>query len=498
METREVMPRPLLTLHAVSRRFGGTQALDRLDLTIEAGTVHALLGENGAGKSTAIRIMAGLEIPDSGRLDLYGTSAQSLTRETAIRHGIGLVPQADSLIGELSLAENMLLSQPGQLLRLRAATARLCEAAAVADIDVPLHTPAARLGRGQRQAGQLLLALVGGAKILLLDEPTAALGPTETGRLYQQLRGMAAAGTAIVFVTHRLAEVRSVADTATVLASGRARWHGRPESVSDAELLAAMVGNLPAEPPRRINPTPGPVALTLDMVTAGCGDLTPIRDVCLQVRSGEVVAVLGVAGNGQRALAETAAGLALPVRGSRTASRPVAYVPEQRMDGLLPGWAAAWSAMVTRLREPQFARAGILDRDAVTAAAAAQLQRHDVRPTDPDLTVTALSGGNQQKLLVGRELDLHPAVAVLHSPTQGLDAKAARTIQADVAAAAAAGTAVLLVSTDLDEVRALADRLVVLSSGRIIGEFAAADVDEAVYRRLTSSVRRPGQEESPT
>lgn len=480
-------PPTALALDSVSRRFGSTQALNGLDLSIKPGTVHALLGENGAGKSTAIRIMAGLDAPDTGTLSIFGEPAPRLTRDAAIRRGIGLVPQTDSLVGELTLVENLLLSQPEQILRRGAMTTRLRQIADAAGVEVPLQTRVDRLGRGQRQTGELLLALAQGARVLLLDEPTAALGPIETGRLYARLRALAEAGTAIVFVTHRLSEVREVADVATVLAAGHARWQGPVDGVDDTELLSAMVGELPAEPPPRPARAFGPMALTFDGVTAVCGDEAPVRDVTMRIRAGEVVAVLGVAGNGQRALAEVAAGLIQPVSGRVTATPPIAYVPETRLDGLLPRWASKWSAMAARLLDARFVRAGVVAEEAVTAAAAAQLKGDGVRPADPQLPVAALSGGNQQKLLIGRELGQQPGVAVLHSPSQGLDLHAARTVQNRIAAAAAAGTAVLLVSADLEEVRELASRLVVLSAGRIIGEFATADFDEAVYRRLTAS-----------
>jgi general nucleoside transport system ATP-binding protein len=490
LDTREVTvaPSSTLALQSVSRRFGTVQALDKVCFSITPGYVHAVLGENGAGKSTAIRILAGLDTPDSGTVEFSGAPVRLRSRADAIRRGIGLVPQSDSLAGELDLVENLMFSMPWQLLRRRHAAMQLRAAAEAAGVTMNMGVPVRNLSRGQRQLGELILALAEGARVLLLDEPTSALGTHEIGDLFTRVRALAEAGVGILFVTHRLAEVRAIADTATVLSHGHVAWHGSVDEVDDATLVATMVGDVPA-PQDRPARVLGPVALSLERVTADCGDQVPIRDVSLAVRAGEVVGVIGIAGNGQRALAEAAAGCARPTSGTVTADgQRVAYVPESRLDGLLPHRAAKWSAVVARLRERRFAKFGVVAERMVTEFSAGLLARHDVRPPAPETHVTMLSGGNQQKLLVGRELDCMPTVAVFHGPTQGLDMKAARAIRDEIAIAAAAGAAVLLVSADLEEVHGLADRLIVLSGGRVVGEFTSEHFDEAVVRRLTAGL----------
>jgi ABC-type uncharacterized transport system ATPase subunit len=488
VDAREVTSAPVLALRSVSRRFAAVQALDRVDLAVRPGQIQALLGENGAGKSTAIALLAGLDTPDDGTVEAEGAPVSFGSRGEALRRGVGLVPQTDSLVGGLTLVENLALVRPHRRVRRRQAAELLRTAAARAGVDLDVDVRARDLSRGQRQLGELTLALALGARVLLLDEPTSALGPHETELLFERVRALAAAGVAVVVVTHRLAEVRAVADTATVLSHGKVTFSGTLSDVDDETLVRTMVGDLPPAAVRGARPREGAVVLKLDQVSAACGDRVPVHDVTMEVRAGEVLGVLGVAGNGQRALAEAAAGRCRPSAGSVTAAGAVAYVPEDRIDGLLPARAAKWSAVLRLLRDRRFVRRGAVDTAAVTGFAAELLRRHDVRPPDPEVPVSALSGGNQQKLLVGRELDGGPAVAVLHGPTQGLDLRAARAIHAEITAAADAGTAVLLVSADLDEVRGLADRLVVLSRGRIVGEFPGGRFDDAVVRRLTTGL----------
>jgi simple sugar transport system ATP-binding protein len=465
-----------LCLHRVSRRFGTVQALHEVDLRFEVGQVHAVLGANGAGKSTAIRILAGLDQPDAGSVRLDGKSMRLRSREAAIRHGIGLVPQTGSMVGELTLVENLAVHQPHGLVRRRQARIALAEAAKSAGIVIDLDTQVRRLGRAQQQLGELVVAVAQGARMLLLDEPTSVLDAADIRGLHATLRGLSDSGIGVVLITHRLQEVRSVADTATVLSHGCVSWTGRVAEVDDGTLAHAMVGEMPVERPRPVVEidAASPVALTLDGVWAATDDLAPVKDVTLRVRAGEIVAVIGTAGNGQRALAETAAGVVAPSRGTRRAVGMAAYVPETRTHSVLPGLSVQWSVVLGRLREPRFARFGLLRTREVRKFAQDLLARFDVRPPDPDLPVAALSGGNVQKLVVGRELERGPAIAVLHAPTQGLDLRAAQAVRELILGAAAAGTAILLVSADHEEAHALAHRVLLLREGRIAGDRAVS------------------------
>ncbi|MFE5563346.1 ATP-binding cassette domain-containing protein [Amycolatopsis japonica] len=489
---------PMLALRSVSKRFPAVQALDTVDLAIQGGQIHALLGQNGAGKSTAGRILAGLDTPDEGYVEVAGSPARFAGRSDAIERGVGFIPQADSLVDDLTLVDTLALSQPHRLVRRRTLTAKLRTTASHAGVPIALDTPARHLSRGERQLGELVLALAQGARVLLLDEPTSALGPREVKTLFDHLRAVADTGVAVLLITHHLADVRQVADAATVLAHGRVVHTGPVVDVNDRTLARAIVGDELDAPPPRHTRTPGQDVLVLSNVSATCGDPVPVRDISLRIRAGEVVGVVGVAGNGQRALAEVAAGRIAPATGTVSGGPRVAYVPERRLDALLPERAAWWSAMVTRLREPAFSRRGALDTTALVRAAGALFDRHDVRPRDPRVAVTALSGGNQQKLLAGRELDDGPDVVVLHGPTQGLDLLATHAIHKEINRAADAGTAVLVISADLDEARQLADRLVVLSKGRIVADVPADELDDTVVWRLSSGLSAAGGEPDRT
>ncbi len=480
---------PALALLGVSKSFGDAQVLHAVDLAIAPGTIHALVGENGAGKSTALKVLAGLEQPTAGTVAVGGEPVAFAGRQAAIRHGIGLVAQQLSLIPELTLAENLILGRPERIAR-RGRAARLLRAAArEAGLAIDPDVRVRELGLAQRQLGELAIALAQGARTLLLDEPTSALGPFETAALFERVRSLAGSGFSVLLITHRLDEVREVADDVTVLSHGCVTLSSPVSGVTDEELVRAMVGSVPPVP-RRGHEEAGEARLELRGVSAAGGGAA-IDGIDLTVRRGEVVGVLGVAGNGQTALAETAAGIlpvtagSVTVDGRPVASRPdraagagLAYVPEVREEALLPDAPLTRSAVLRTLGgSGRFVRRGLVDWRAAREFTATLLERHDVRPRDPDLPARALSGGNQQKLLVGRELDGAPAVAVLHGPTQGLDLHASAVIRGEIRAAAAAGTAVLLVSADTDEIRDLADRILVLSKGRIVDRLDADDFD---------------------
>lgn len=495
-----------LSLQGVSKNFGGAPALVNVDFAVQPGRVHALVGENGAGKSTAIKILSGLEQPSSGSVVVDGAGVVLAGRGGAIRHGIGLVPQHLSLIGEMTLVENYILSQPKALARRRAAEALLHRTAENAGLPVTLDRPIHELGLAERQLGELVIALAQGATMLLLDEPTSALGPHESGGLFAHIRGLADTGVGVVLITHRIDEVRQVADDVTVLSHGAVTLADAVAGITDEALVFAMVGEIDPAPAR--SPYQGGRdRLVISALTARGSGSAGVLDLSLSVRAGEIVGVLGVAGNGQNVLADAAAGVTAPRSGSISidgnavaggpqaqAAAGLAYVPEVRAEFLVPDAPVASSAILRRLHEPQFSRAGVLQWRVITEFARGLMQRHDVRPLDPTVPARSLSGGNQQKLLVGRELDGGPAVAVLHGPTQGLDLSAAAAIRSEIRGAAALGTAVLLISADVDEVRELADRILVMSNGRIVDEFEAADFElQRVGRAMAGLLETPGK-----
>ncbi|MFS3129637.1 ABC transporter ATP-binding protein [Nocardioides sp. Bht2] len=479
-----------LSLRGVGKRYGEHWALRDVDLELAPGRVHAVVGANGAGKSTLVNVIAGLEPPSSGALLLDGVQRRLSGRSAALRHGIGLVAQQLSLVETMTLAENLALASPEFRVRRRRARARLLETAERVGVRVAPDRPVAELSVAQRQLGELTIALAQGAQVLLLDEPTSAIGPHQVGGLFEQVRKIADDGAAVVLVTHRLPEVRDVADDVTVLAQGRITLQGRVSDFGDAELVTAMVGSVPAVERSVGDRTPGPARLEMRSLTARADASHGVTDLDLTVRGGEVLGVLGVAGNGQRELADAAAGHLVPrhgevlVDGVPVTGRPavalqrgLGYLPEDRSRFLLAEAPLWGSAIARRLHAREFGGRARLDKRAARRYADRLIAAFDVRPTDPNLGAGSLSGGNQQKLVLGREVDATPAVVVLHGPTQGLDLHAAALLRGTVRRVADDGAAVLLISAEFDEVEALADRVVVLSGGRIVDEFPIAEWD---------------------
>ncbi|MBI5517016.1 MAG: ABC transporter ATP-binding protein [Deltaproteobacteria bacterium] len=486
---------PTLTLTGITRTFGSRTALEGVDLTLEPGAVHCLVGENGAGKSTLLKVACGLLAPDAGTVALDGDRLPPGEPQAALRRGVGVVHQHFMLVEPLTVLDNVLLGAeprtgPGELLvdRKRGREA-LLELAKTHRLPVDPERPVEALAVGERQRVELLKVLYRGARVLLFDEPTAVLSPGEVGPLLQTLRSLADDGAAVLFVTHKLEEVFAVADTVTVLRRGRVTLQRPRADTTRDEVVRALVGG---EGPEALRATAraapeGAPALELRAVTA-----PGLRAVTLAVRPGEVLGVAGVEGNGQRPLAEVCAGVLAPtegevrlggrvVNGDSVAARRQAgfgWVPEDREGrGLLGDLTVAENVA---LGDPLVAtRGGRYDRDAADRQARALLSRFRVRPEDPEARVRDLSGGNQQKVLLGREL-LRPLKAlVVAQPTRGVDLAASAELHAALRGARDAGVAVLLISSELAELRALSDRVVVLRRGEVVGEAPAAEATDA-------------------
>jgi simple sugar transport system ATP-binding protein len=485
-----------LVARSVAKTFGSVRALDDVDFAVRPGTVHALVGENGAGKSTLAKILAGIEPADAGRMTLDGAPYSPRDRADGKARGVNMVPQQLSLVGELTLVENLLLVGSGRIARRRAARALLAQTLERAGVDVDLDVPTARLSQAHRQLGEIVVALAEGATTLILDEPTASLGPVEVGGLFAHLRALCDLGTAVVLITHRLDEVRTVADEVTVLSHGRLVHHGPARGLSAAEVAHLMVGDLP-EPAPRAARTTGAAVLSARSVSATSETDAAITDLSLTVHAGEIVGIAGVAGSGQNTLMDVLAGLRAPTSGvlefdgsiSPTAvdllRGGVAWIPEERADGLVP--TLPLGATLSLYDSARGARGSRRGRGRARESATAHLRDFDVRPPVPELAAGGLSGGNQQKLLVARELgrswpgspDGTPRAVLAYGPTQGLDLRAAGAIRDRLIAAAEAGAAVLVASHDLDEIRGLADRILVLFSGRIVADLPAPEATTA-------------------
>jgi ABC-type uncharacterized transport system ATPase subunit len=467
----------------LSKSYGSIHALVEADIALRPGEVHAIVGENGAGKSTLAKILAGAVTADAGEIVVDGRQVEFRRRREAIAAGIGFVPQGLSLVGALTLVENDALGRGGFRLDAKRGRADLARAAARTGLSVALDVPTGRLSPAERQLGELLIALAQGARILLLDEPTSMLGPREIERLVRCLRALAADGIAIGLVTHRIAEVIDNADRLTVLRGGRIVHRGPTGGLTADGLARLMIGERSRTVHRGGGTRGGQIRLDARDLSAVEDGITVLDGVGFAVAAGEVLGVAGVAGASQPALAAVLAGLRRPERGTVTmdgvditgapaaaARRGLAYVPEERQSGLVADRSIAVNASLLRLGEPNFRRFGLRRPGAERRQGAAICASFDVRPSLPDLEVAGLSGGNQQKLLLGRELERDPAVVVAHSPTQGLDLAAAAAIRNRLIAAAAAGAAVVVISADLDEMADICDRLVVLSGGRIADE----------------------------
>jgi ABC-type uncharacterized transport system ATPase subunit len=498
-------PPPAVRMQGITKRFPGVVANDGVTFEAAAGEVHALLGENGAGKTTLSNILTGLYRPDDGLIELYGEPVAFSSPRDALVAGISMVHQHFLLVEPFTVAENVVLGDhrgEGRRFIVHPHTIerRVAELSEQYGLAVSPRARIWQLSVGEQQRVEILKALYREARILIMDEPTAVLTPQEAQALFATLRAMADAGKTVVFISHKLHEVKAVADRVTVLRGGRTVATVDAAGATLRSLAALMVGREIEIARREGRKPPGEeVVLSLAGLRAeGDRGGEALEDVSLEVRSGEIVAVAGVAGNGQRELAEAISGIRPHSSGTiRVSGRElhsgdpraaikagVAYIPEDRLGtGLAPSLSVARNASLKRYREPPVSRGPFLSLRRMAELAVSLIRRYDVKAPGPDTPVRNLSGGNLQKLVLGREFQGEPRVLVAAQPTRGLDVGAIETVHAYLGDAAAKGVAVLLVSEDLDEILALADRIVVMYEGAIAGEVDAgsATVEEIGY-----------------
>lgn len=480
---------PAIEARAVTKAFPGVVANAGVDLSVERGEVHAVLGENGAGKSTLASILAGLYRPDEGEVRVHGEPVSFGSPRDALARGVGMVYQHFRLVERFTVAENVVLGDPRQPMLLSTRRAEKTVAELGEKYGLPVH-PRARvedLSVGEQQRVEIVKVLYRGADVLILDEPTAVLTPQESENLFETVRAMAAEGKSVIFISHKLSEVLAASHHVTVMRDGHVVARVETASTNRRELARAMVGRDVELAVRRAEEAPGAQLLEIEDLSApGEGSAVPLQDVSLTVRSGEVVGVAGVAGNGQRTLAEMVAGMRKPssgrilVRGVETTGKGpraarragLAYVPEDRLGtGLAPSLSISENLVLTRPR-PFF-----LKRREMEAAAHDAIERFEIRTPGPHAPTRGLSGGNAQKALLARELSDGPEVIVVASPTRGLDVGATQAVREILDKRRRAGCAVLLISEDLDEVRSLSDRILVLYEGRIVYETTGADAN---------------------
>lgn len=481
----------LVELRGITKRFGSLVANDRVDLAIERGEVHALLGENGAGKTTLMRILYGLALADEGEIRVGGRSLTIRSPRDAIAAGIGMVTQHFSLVRPMTVAENLALGRGGFRFDAGAARRRAAEAAERYGMRIEPDRRVADLSVGEQQRLEILKALARDCRVLILDEPTAVLVPQEVETLFATLRRLVAGGLGVVFISHKLGEVRAISDRVSVLRSGRLVGTV-PGTTDERELARMMVGRptfgVARTGERGAEAGADAAALRVrDLRVLGRG-VEALRGVTLEVRRGEILGVAGVSGNGQTELVEVLTGMRRPDGGqvlvggadltgvgpSRMVAAGIGRIPEDRHASLVPELSVALNLILERIGE--FATGGRLDDRRIREHADELIARFAIRAR-PDDRVATLSGGNVQKVLLARVLSRDPRVLVVSQPTRGLDVGATDDVRAEILARRAAGTAILLVSEDLDELLALADRVVVLYEGRIVGAMAAGEAD---------------------
>jgi simple sugar transport system ATP-binding protein len=478
-----------LELRGITKRFGSLVANDSIDLVVEPGEIHALLGENGAGKSTLMNVLYGLHPPDEGEILVDDKPHTFRNPGDAIRAGIGMVHQHFMLIPVFTVTENVMLGREqtvgGGILSKRRARRHVTDISERFRLQVPPDALVADLPVGVQQRVEILKALSREAELLVLDEPTAVLTPQETDELIGVMRGLRDAGTSIVFISHKLHEVRAIADRITVIRRGKVVGTAEP-SASSNELAALMVGRSvqltvdkkPAEPKDVLLDVQGlTVVDELGVVV--------VDDVSFSVRGGEIYAIAGVQGNGQSEVVEALVGLQAPTRGRITldgaviSDRPtkdildlgVGYVPEDRLhDGLVSTFTVAENMVLDLHDRRPFSSAGNLDLGEIKRNAETRVEEFDVRPPTPQVTANTLSGGNQQKVVLAREMSRPLRLLVVAQPTRGLDVGSMEFVHRRIVAERDNGAAVVLVSTELDEVLGLGDRIAVMYRGAIAGE----------------------------
>jgi len=472
----------------ITKRFPGVVANDHVNFEVRSGEIHTLFGENGAGKSTLMRVLYGLYRPEEGEIRIKGEQVAITSPAEAIRRGIGMIHQHFMLVNTLTVAENVALGQKssrGPLTDLSRVSARISELADTYGLSVDPQALIWQLSVGERQRVEIIKALYRNVSLLVLDEPTAVLTPREVADLFAVLRQLAEGGRGLVFISHKVHEVLDLSDRITVLRGGRNVGMLTAAEASRGRLVELMVGHTIALETQIARGSAGEPRLSIkDLRVKGDRGTEAVRGLSLEVFAGEILGIAGVSGNGQRELSEAIGGLRSPVNGSirlggaelaganpaHARAAGLAYVPEERMrDGVVPDFTVAQNLLLVSNRNRSYSRFGFLRFRAIRRHCEELISAFDVRTAGLDVPARTLSGGNMQKLIMARELSGHPSLLLVAQPTRGIDVASTRYIHERLVAQRDSGTAVMVISEDLDEIMTICDRVLVMYEGTIIG-----------------------------
>jgi simple sugar transport system ATP-binding protein len=489
---------PALAMRGITKQFPGVLANDHIDLDVRPGEILALLGENGAGKSTLMNILYGLLQPDEGEVLIDGQPVRIAGPSDAIARGIGMVHQHFMLIPVFSVAENIMLGDETMAnpvaLDAKRAESRIDALARQFGFEIDPRALVGELSVGIQQRVEILKALYRGARILILDEPTAVLTPQETVEIFAVLRRLAAEGTSIVFISHKLYEVLAIADRIMVIRSGRVVGEADPRTATEEQLAEMMVGREVSLTVEKGPAKPGDVVLAVEgLAVADDRGSTVVQGCSFEVRAGEILGIAGVAGNGQVELVEALVGLrharagSIALGGTTVTNHSVrdltghglAYIPGDRQRfGLVLSYPIDDNLVLTDYYHPPYSRFGVLNERAISERAAELIQAFDIRTPSATASTSTLSGGNQQKVIVAREFSRDVTLLVADQPTRGLDVGSIEFIHTQIVAKRDAGAAVLLVSAELDEIMELSDRIAVIYRGRLVTTIDAAGAEK--------------------
>jgi ABC-type uncharacterized transport system ATPase subunit len=486
-----------IDMRGIVKRFPGVVANDHVDFDLRPGEIHALLGENGAGKSTLMNVLAGLYRPDEGTICVHGQPVDFRSPRDAIECGIGMVHQHFMLVPSQSVTENILLglNEPRIVMRLPRYEQHVAELAVEFGLQVDPHAKIWQLSVGEQQRVEILKMLYRGAQILIMDEPTAVLAPQEIKDLFRIMRSMVSEGKSVVFISHKLGEVMEIADRITVLRKGLVTASGlKPQDTATSDLARLMVGRPVLFRIERELQEPGEVVLSVKNVSADNDKGLPaLRNVSFQIRAGEILGIAGVAGNGQRELADVITGLRqctsgqVLVRDQVVSNQPVrvaieggvAHIPEDRKEvGTSPNLSITYNLILKSYRKPPIARGLAIDHSVARQHAQRLKREYEIIAPSVDTSVRYLSGGNLQRVILAREISTGPGLIIAMQPTRGLDVGAIEGVHRLLLELRRSGTAVLLVSEELDEIMALGDRIAAIYEGEIVGEVSGEVSEE--------------------